>query len=139
MQSFCSINFHRGSLAILRAALGGFFGAENGDAEVENFSIDGMEGFQAEGCWGGELGFATCDGFESGIEFFAHRIDGFFRCGRHFHAMAYHEEVIADLDAEAHGFIKSVVVQNRAHVEVVCHDETFEAHALAEEVADDDR
>ena len=139
MQSFCSINFHRRSLAILGAALGGFFGAENGDAEVENFSIDGMEGFQAEGCWGGELGFATRDGFESGIEFFAHRIDGFFRCGRHFHAMAYHEEVIADLDAEAHGFIKSVVVQNRAHVEIVCHDETFEAHALAEEVADDDR
>ena len=91
-----------------------------------------MEGFQTKGCRGGELRFATRDGFESGIEFFAHRIDGFFRSGRHFHAMANHEEVIADLNAEAHGFIKSVVVQNRAHVEVVRHDETFEAHVFPE-------
>lgn len=46
--------------------------------------------------------------------------------------MANHEEVIADLNAEAHGFIEPVVVQNRAHVEVVSHDKSFEAHVFAE-------
>ena len=53
--------------------------------------------------------------------------------------MANHEEIIADLDAEAHCFVKPVVVQNCAHVEVVRHDESIEAHVFAKEVADDDR
>ena len=50
--------------------------------------------------------------------------------------MTDHEEVIAGCDAFSNGFFEAVVVEDRAHVEIVGHNHAIETHLFAQEAAD---
>ena len=54
-------------------------------------------------------------------------------------AMADHGEIVSGADGAANGFFEAVLVQDRAHVQVVGHDEAIEAKLVAQEAGDDAR
>ncbi len=48
--------------------------------------------------------------------------------------MAKHHDVVSGLEAEANGVVQSISRQNRAHVEIVSHDQTFETKFVAQQL-----
>ena len=48
-------------------------------------------------------------------------------------AMAKHHYVISRLEAEANGVVQPITRQNRAHVEIVSHDQAFETKFVAQQ------
>jgi hypothetical protein len=49
-------------------------------------------------------------------------------------AMANHHDVVSGLEAEANGIVQSITRQNRAHVEIVTHDQAFESKFVAQQL-----
>src|SRR3954447_15616650 len=47
--------------------------------------------------------------------------------------MAKHHYVIPGFETEANGFVQSISDENRAHVEIVSHDEAFETKFVAQQ------
>jgi hypothetical protein len=48
--------------------------------------------------------------------------------------MANHGQIVPGGDGEADSFLQPVLIQYRAHVEIVGHDQTFEIHFFAEQL-----
>ena len=49
-------------------------------------------------------------------------------------AMAKHHYVISGLETEANGFVQSILDQNRAHVEIVSHNQAVESKFVAQQL-----
>ena len=52
-------------------------------------------------------------------------------------AMADHAQVVASRDGEPDRFVEAVLIQDRAHIEVIGHDQAIESHFLAKQLGDD--
>src|SRR4051812_2204606 len=48
--------------------------------------------------------------------------------------MAKHHYVIPGFETEANGFVQSISDENRAHVEIVSHDQAFETKFVAQQL-----
>ena len=54
-------------------------------------------------------------------------------------AMANHGEVISRSDGQTNRIFELVSGENRAHIEIVSHDETIESELIAQQISDDVR
>src|SRR5438034_11801098 len=52
-------------------------------------------------------------------------------------AMANHGEVISRSDGQTNRIFELVSGENRAHIEIVSHDETIESELIAQQISDD--
>lgn len=50
--------------------------------------------------------------------------------------MTDHEQVVTCLDSKAHRLVKTVVIEDRAHIEIIGHDEPLKAKVIFEQFRD---
>ena len=113
----------------------GFFFTDHGSAEIRNFSVDLLKGALREFLrWREvllEVTYVLLRAFDligrQRAKDSVHRFN--FR-----DAMAKHHDVVSGLEAEANGIVQSITGQNRAHVEIVSHDQAFETKFVAQQL-----
>ena len=128
-----SVNFHGRAFAVFGAALGGAFFAENGDAQVPDFVVDLAKSGFGKFVRRRELSLETRDTRKRAIDLIARQF------GKNLlglvdfrNPMTNHRQIVSRLDGAANCFLEAVLIQDRAHIEVVGHDQTIEAHFFAE-------
>ena len=108
------------------------FVADYRGAEIRNFCIESMErGLRKFQRWREvflEFTYVLLRAFDlirrQRAEDSLHRFD--FR-----HAMAKHHDVVSGLEAESNGVVQPITRQNRAHIEIVSHNQAFETKFVA--------
>src|SRR4029079_11085245 len=129
-----SESFHWRNLALAHNPASFFF-ANHCRAKVCNFSIDLLEGVLRELFrWREvflEFPYVLLRAFDlirrQRAKDSLHRFD--FR-----NAMAKHHYIVPGLETQANGFVQSISDQNRAHVEIVSHDQAFETKFVAQQL-----
>jgi len=53
------------------------------------------------------------------------------------HAVADHRDIVACGDGQTDRFFQSVVIQNGAHIEVICNHKALEPYFVLQQIADD--
>jgi len=113
----------------------GFFFAEDGATEIRNFAVNLLErGLRKFQRWREvflKLIYVLLRAFDlirrQRAKDSLHRFD--FR-----NAMAKHHYIVPGLETQANGFVQSISDQNRAHVEIVSHDQAFETKFVAQQL-----
>jgi hypothetical protein len=133
-----SVRFHWGTFAIFRTSLRCAAGAEDGDSQVPDLLVQLRKRGLAEVMRRGEVRFAPGDVAERPLEIacgkFRNVSNGFFDRRN---AMTDHGQIVSSPDRAADRFFKPVLIQDRAHIEVVGHDQTLEAKLAAEKLGHD--
>ena len=52
-------------------------------------------------------------------------------------AMADHRQVVSCRDGQANCVLEPIPSEDRAHIEIVCHDEAIETEFVAQQIGDD--
>src|ERR1700730_12483850 len=128
------IQFDGRTLAVFGAALPGPFLAENGNAQIPDFIVDLAEGGFGKFMSRREFFLEACDAGERAIDLAAGQSTkdamDVLDLGN---AMTNHREVVPGRNRETDRVLESKTIENRAHVEIVGHDETLKADVFAEQ------
>src|SRR5713101_8938147 len=132
------VHFNRRVFAVFDAALFSALFTESGDAQVPNLVVDLAKCRLGELVRRRYLFLEAFDTFLCALDLIGRQspqnsvyvFD--FR-----NAMTDHGQIVSSPDGEPNCFFQSVTVQDRAHVEIIGHDQSIEAEFLAQEIGND--
>src|ERR1700730_8824262 len=131
------IQFDGRTLAVFGTALPRRFFAKNGDAQIPDFIVDLAEGGLGKFVRKRELFLEASYAGERAIDLVARQIAENAMDVRDLgNAMANHREVVPGRNRETDRVLEAKAVENRAHVEIVGHDQAFKAQFFPEQLRD---
>src|SRR5580765_3971211 len=112
----------------------GFFLTDHGSAEIRNFSVDLLKAALREFLRWREVLLEVIYVLLRAFDLIGRQgaNDSLYRFNFR-DAMAKHHDVVSGLQAEANGIVQSISRQNRAHVEIVSHDQTVETKFVTQQ------
>src|SRR6476646_8702875 len=129
-----SESLHRRNLALAHDPTGFFF-TDHCSAEIRNFSIDLLKGALREFLRWREVLLEITYVLLRAFDLIGRQSakDSLYRFNFR-DSMAKHHYVVSGLQAEANGIVQSISRENRAHVEIVSHDQTVETKFVAQQL-----
>src|SRR6266446_5604731 len=133
-----SVNFDWRALGVFRTSHCGTLLAQRRDPQVPNLIVDFPESRILKSAGRRELCFETGNIGQRAIRFCAWQFsEDAMNISDFRNAMADHRQIVSGADGEANRFFEPVLVQDRAHVEIVRHDQTIEAKFPTQQFRDD--
>src|SRR6478752_1571679 len=113
----------------------GFFFTDHGSAEIRNFLVDLLKGALREFLRWPEVLLEVTYVLLCAFDLIGRQggKNSLYRFNLR-NAMAKHHYVVSGLQAEANGIVQSISRENRAHVEIVGHDQTVETKFVTQQL-----
>ena len=133
-----SEHLYRRALNALRRLLSGVFFAQDGDTQIPNLVVDLAEGSFGKLVRLFKSFLESCHILQSAIDLILRqRIEDSLDVLNLGNAMANHRDVVPCRNGQAYRVLKPIPGKERAHVEIVSHDQTIEIEFAAQQIGYD--
>src|SRR6266446_1727803 len=131
------INFYRRTFAVFDASLLGALFAQRRDAKFPNFIVDLAKGGFRKFVRRRHRFLELRDARKRAADLFGRqRFQNLANIFDFRNPMTNHYQIVASGDREPNGLFQSVSIQDRAHVEIVGHDQAVESEFVAQQIGD---